>query len=598
MKKYQHQLFLLLLITLVFNLAGKTQTTEKKYDLDFSGVNDCSWGWLSAQSRSKFVYSNFEHGKPALKVSYRAYGMDKAMRFLLLKTILLPGNVKGKKCQVALQAAVPEGKMLTLYITTMDAEERPIVNRQLTFSGSALQKKAVSFTAGNDKAISIGIYYQGDSIPQQVVWLQRIQVTVNGKDIGNSPEYAARKDSTAAAGSLSKSRLVPLTAGNDSTLLPDISDLNNNRLIGLGECTHGSATIRSAAFQFIKNLIVQQRCRLVLLETPMDVTLLWDLYAQGSIGAEYEQQITNDVKMGFGDYALFMDFLRWLRNYNMHTDKPVHILGIDYVIAPQLYLLEYHHALLGSTNGKWYLQQIQDKKYDLIYNHAQADTLLRQKLDQRFFQLYLSYLKSLPVLQPGILMPMPDERDSGMAKQVQMVMETLLHAGEKAVIYAHSSHLTALPTNRFKETYYPLGYYLKQHYGRQYFTVSFQIAAGYYTQDVCSGGGGHSKDTLKPPPVYSFEYAGLATGLPYFYYPSAHIGSGVQAFCRIERGSRFKNWYQFASPQKRFDAFVFIRNSEPLRFVEDMPAFYTGSHIYKRSQAMKAVLKETGITTP
>ena len=596
--KYQKPRYLLPFVFVCFaSLSVKAQTIAEKYDLNFRQIDRNDKLWLSSGFNCDFLIdsTNLDQNRRAFKLYYKpTVPNNKKMSFDWSKTILLPGGIPKKKCEVSIVSKDDIAHNLWFTVTGLDREERETSSKSITISSRLWKAKKISLLPGYVAALRIGIHYDGDSSANQNIWLGEIKIKVNGKDITNESYFSKnKKDSIEAIKGIVKEKMIPLAFGNDSTLLANIKELRNKRIIGLGECSHGSNTIKVASYQFIKNMIVNYNCKLVLLEIPVDATLILDMYVQGKIPNSYQKQIEADRKLSIGGYKNLVDFLNWLKAYNERSVTKVHLFGIDNPSDPQLYLFEYHLALLGKEGGKFYLRKTVERKYGDIIAFAQRDTMFQNRLGKQSFEFYLSILKNETAVMSN-LVEWEKDRDINMSKRVNSLVNIFLKPGEKAAIYAHSGHLNSVEQfddNLKKVT--PLGFYLKNNYGNQYFSISFQIGEGTYTQDK-SPHGQTMVDTLIKPPPYSFEYAGLATGSSYFYYRSKYLNDAILSYCSIARASRNENKFRFSCLKRRFDAYVFIKESTPIKEVELFPAFYAMDYFYLRRKEMQDIARELG----
>lgn len=588
-----HYTFIALIFFSVIPL--KSQTIQKKYDLDFRDVAFCSRSWLSSINCNFLLDStDLYESKPVFKLYYNKLADDKTMHFDLSKLILLPENSQQNKCEVSVFSRDNVNNDCYLKVTAIDKDEKEISSKSIRINSENWKEKTVNISVLNAKAIRISIYYMGDSTISQNVCINGLSIKINGKDIAEQNYFSKRKeDSLKVVKSLDRKHIRPLTVSNDSTLLANINEFKGKKVFGIAESTHGSASIQKASYQFIKNLIVNNNCKLVLLEKGTDRSLLMGLYVLGMVPDSYLLQIIDTQRSSIGGYEQLVDFLKWLRAYNSNLTNKIHLLGMDFQTNPQLYLFEYHLALLGEERGRFYLKKIAKKKYNEVIKFAQTDSVMKNKLDKQNFDFYLSFLKNervAPDFQDNF-----ENRDEAMFKRVQNFMKIYLKAGETVAIYAHSGHLKKIPQSKgFLKNDIPLGYYLRKEFNKQYFSVSFQIAEGKYIQDECSIYGGTIVDSLKNPPPYSFEFAGLSTKVDYFYYRSKNMGDFILSYCNINRTSRYADLYQFSSLKKRFDAYVFIKESKPIQNVERYPSLYLNDSNYKRKQAMENLNKELG----
>ncbi|SDJ04270.1 Erythromycin esterase homolog [Pedobacter sp. ok626] len=573
---------------------SSAQTMREKYDLNFQNVTLCRRAWLSSGNSIFLVdTTNINENKPAFKLYYNSRARDKNMQCNLSRMILLPKVDQPKECEISIISKDNVIHDLYFRLTLFDQNEKEISTKAIRINSKQWEKKSIVLPLAKAKAIRISINYLGDSANDQSIWLDRIAIKIDGNDITSQNYFSKKKeDSLEVVHSLKKRYIVPLAFDNDSTLLKKIGAIRQKKIIGLGESTHGSSSIQLANYQFIKNLILNQNCRLILMEMPMDNTLMMDLYVLGKIPESYQNQIISHLKPSICGYRNLITFLNWLRSYNEHSVTKVHLLGVDNPKYPELYLFEYHLTILGKQKGKFYLKKIADEKYEEILTHAQLDTVLKTKLGYKSYELYLLFLKEVIANQKSNVEPLAN-RDLNMSNKVQNLVKLFLKSDEIAAIYAHSGHITSLPEmDSYLNTDPSLGFYLRKIYKDQYFSISFQIGEGTYSQDECSMNGKIVSDRLLYPPAYSFEYAGLATGLNYFYYPSKYLGDAILSYGKISRGSRYADLYRFSSLKKRFDAYVFIKESKPIEEVESFPIIYNMDFFASRRKAMNDVLNE------
>jgi erythromycin esterase-like protein len=571
-----------------------SQTISQKYDLNFSNIASCNPSWLGFRRNCFFSIDsgNLRIGKPSFKLFYVQLVKGESMQVNLSRIIILPLDVY-KRDEFSIISKDDVDRPFWFSVTGLDKNEQAIGSKLIKINSRSWKENTVKIKLRNVKAVRISISYIGDSSEKQDIWIDRILIRAGGKDITRSNYFSdTMADTLKIIKGIDKKHLIPLAIGNDSTLLSDVKNLKKKRIIGIGECTHGSNTVRNANYQFIKNLIVSDHCRLVLLEMPIDRSLLLNLYIQGKLSPNYSKQIEGDIKCMYADYDLFMRFLDWLKGYNSHTLDKVYLYGIDNPSSfAKLYLFSFHLALQGKVKGQFYLKKVAEEKYDDMLTQARLDTSLRTSLGKQNFECYLSILKNEISLHRSDA-EFVDDRDSNMSIRVNDFINICVKTNEKAAILAHSGHLQNLERpGLFLAKEAPLGFYLRKKYGDQYFSISFQIGQGTFTQDECTGTKTITQ-TLPSPPSFSFEYASLATGLPYFYYPARHLGNAILSTCFITRNSRYADLYKFNSLKKEFDAYVFIKESKPIEKIEYSISGYAIDYFYAKRKAMDSILNE------
>lgn len=513
------------------------------------------------------------------------------MRFNLSKTVILPKNTPQGRCEISVISKDDVNHDFWFMVTGLDENGQVTDSGSIKINSRRWKENSVKIKLGNTKAIRVNMSYEGDSTSRQQVWIDQILIKAGSRNITQSNYFSDNpNDSLKIKKSLNKKYLVPLTTENDSTMLSGIKTLRDKKIIGIGECTHGSNTIKKAEYQFIENLITNHLCKLVLLELSIDKTLCWNLYIQGKIPPNYSKVIQDDLRNNFIDHELFMHFLDWLKNYNMHSVSKVYISGVDNPNpeVKNLYLFNFYLALLGKEKGAYYLKKTADQNYTELTEHSLLDTALQNRLGKKNFECYLSVLRNeMPSHKKAS--PFFGDRDISMLKRVNNLINIFVTPSEKAAIMEHSGHLQNMERSVGDTT---LGFHLRKYYKDKYFSISFQVATGTYTQDECTPGAKTIVDTLKPPPLYSFEYAALATGISYFYYPAKYLGNGFLTYCSIPRGARYDDLYKFSPPKKQFDAYVFIKESKPIEKIEPSLLIYGINYFYTKRMEMDSVLND------
>jgi erythromycin esterase-like protein len=575
---------------------AQAQTLLKRYDLNFQDISSCNKSWLSSGNSSyRIDSSEMNGGKPSFKLFCNKSSRGDSMFCNLSKIVLLPEYGRPRNCEVSVILKGNTARGVGFSVTLFDHNENRIASESIRINTQKWQKNTIGVSLANAKAMRISINYLGDKNIDQAIWIDRIAIAINGEDVSLKDLYSPDSlPKTKVGEGLDKRAIIPLAPNNDSTLLKGINNLRHKRIVGLGESTHGSSNIQSAAYQFIKNLISANNCRLVLLEIPIDKTLLIDQYVLGKLPPSYRDQIVADLRPSAGGYKNLIGFIDWMKAYNAHSANKVHLFGIDNPIYPEMYLFEYYLALLGKKEGRFFLQAIAKNNMEKLLDLAQSDTLLAGKLGSKLFEHHISFLRD-EIVRKKSGIDWQVNRDSNMFQRLQKFERILLGTGETGVVYAHSAHITSRPElDEYLGTPLPLGHYIKESYKDRYFTVSFQTGSGTYTQDECSINSKLITDTLPRPPVYSFEHAGLATGLRYFYYSSKYLGDGILSHADIPRASRYADLYRFSSLKKSFDAYVFIKESTPIEDVEPSSMLYNMDYFSLKRRALERVMEEIG----
>jgi hypothetical protein len=131
-----------------------------------------------------------------------------------------------------------------------------------------------------------------------------------------------------------------------------ISAFKSKKIVGIGESMYGGEEIKLTAFHYIKHLILNGRCKIILIESPTVMSLKWDLYTQGVASDSLLPEILEEVKLGFASSAPYSDFFKWLREYNSCQKNKVRIFGIKGGLLSRTHLRDYFNILQQNSSNK------------------------------------------------------------------------------------------------------------------------------------------------------------------------------------------------------------------------------------------------------
>lgn len=109
-----------------------------------------------------------------------------------------------------------------------------------------------------------------------------------------------------------------------------LSPLMNKKLLALGETVHGTETLGNLAFSLMKERVLHNNCKLLLLELPTEYTLALNRYIKND---KHFEQTYADIEHRLKG-SLFTDsilsFLNWLKAYNAMHNNEVSLYGVDF----------------------------------------------------------------------------------------------------------------------------------------------------------------------------------------------------------------------------------------------------------------------------
>lgn len=571
------RLLCILCLFLLFSLDGEAQKIKDYYDLEFKDFNECNWDWLSNKNNCIIYRDKFESGRTrnnvlCLKSDTRS-ARDLNMGFLLGKSITLP-PIKHRSSTISLDIRNNTDSIVSFAVLGIDDEENIVFNKKIRIKKQPSWKKTIiTCPSEKVKAIKIYIEYKGNADKGQSIYLKNLDIRLDKKSI-----LAMDIDSFNNSNiELNPARITPLDLTDSTHLLNNIKEINGKKIIGLGESAHGSETIADAQFLFLRNLVVQYNCKLILLEIHLDLAMIYDLYVQGLI-SESSETVRAYLMLGV-DRAPTMSFLKWLRKYNAETKRKVHVLGIDNssIGARPIPLMDYHFELLGKEKAYPYLQKLWKNEIGDVEKISENDTNIKMILGTENYAYYRYMLSSMfretKKLSREDIYQRYLTRDSSMALRVAFLDSLFTKPQEKIAILAHVNHLQKI-NELTDQQYTRLGKVLKDKYSTNYYALDFTFGSGKFNQDSCSLTVRLIEDSLKVIPKNSFEYAALKTNQKFFFYPSKYLDNNINSSLNIGRLSQNKNHFEFANLKKRFDGYVFLNKSKAFSTVERVPLGY------------------------
>ncbi|WP_185817025.1 erythromycin esterase family protein [Hymenobacter metallilatus] len=162
------------------------------------------------------------------------------------------------------------------------------------------------------------------------VWVDNVQLLVDGKPYAFPPDPAAPPLPTAAELAWLRQAAVPLrTAQPDAGDTKDLTALGTlvgkAQVIGLGEMTYGSREIAQLRHRLLRYLIEQKGLRTVALEADAAACLALNSYLQTGQGTPRQ------LVQALGTYSSpeTLALIQWLRAYNERATIKVQVWGLE-----------------------------------------------------------------------------------------------------------------------------------------------------------------------------------------------------------------------------------------------------------------------------
>lgn len=335
--------------------------------------------------------------------------------------------------------------------------------------------------------------------------------------------------------------LVSIEPQKLASFTPISQILKTKKIIAIGEAVHGSKTINTARFNFVKSLIKEAGVNNIAMEMGFNTGL----------------KINHFIKTGAGDinsllsqshYFLntsqMLEFILWLREQTKHHKAEISLYGCDIQINTSILndiTLYYKKAEFPLPNPLSILNKIFFNKALFEYKKMSKDgqrsvenavqilaenhkNNKKELITKRGYVAYSYTEKSIEVLSNYLKMlgsgfaQARKMRDSTNAELVKWIAE---FEGEKSKIalLAHNGHLgtynryiprvRTLSTIGFYENYPKellTGHYLKKWYGNSYYFIGTQFKSGAFLGFNPQKGGALSEINVIKPEHNSFNH--------------------------------------------------------------------------------------------
>lgn len=566
-----------------------SQTYSELYDLDFKRTNSVEQCWIkeSVYAVSEIDSTLSVNGKHPMKICYPKLTFDSGestnmgMYMNFYQMLILPEKCNEHSIiKVSINSKSEYLNNIFFKVWGIDQNENIVCRDSIALDSEQWMEQSISFKRNQMKCLYLEIIYHGSQDRKQCLWLDRVTVEVDNEDIRSWKV----DDSLPAVASIKSNCIVHLDSANDSTMLGKAIDVSNKKVVAIAESCSGSQSVKDMNYVLLKNLIQSNRCKVVMLEgLSADMALTTNLYVQNLIEESYGVELEEMLKPTFDDYISRVSFIKWLREYNKKTQHKVHLLGLDQVSGNNFYLHRFFQYALDSIQGYDYLVKVGMEKYRDVCDLVSKDSNLRLKLGDEFYKYVYWLLEeaAVPAVSDSIYRRGFNDddimKDYRMFCKVNHAITCFLKDEEMIAISAHSRHLASgnirneialSELHLYKEK--PLGYYLRDAFGKDFFSISVQIGRGKYTAFAESVTNPRVVKELTENPKNSLEAYLSGANKNVFYYPSKEIPHEVYTLLQITETEMFR---QFCSPRIAFDAYIFIRDSEGLMNILKSP-FY------------------------
>lgn len=573
--------YILFVLSLFSILSVSSQSFVRKYDLDFAGLemggakkNIYGWRWVKSEIHGKWYLDSLNTSETKnrplciIKSDYN-FGEDHSIRFHCSKTIDIP-PLNQSIATVSVRSKSKKEGSLFLRVNTLDKNEDYIYTDSLSLDSRNWTTHKMQFSLKSARFILLEFgYNRGPEDSEQHIWISDLEIRINDELITDLEQLDRLASKKVRAAHLKEKHIMPLFTA-DKDINPQIlknKDIGKAKIIGLGDFSGGTSECDQVFHQLSKDLIKNISCKLLLKDVRATCLLLTDLYVQGIISDKYKDIIERTFIAHKRDYKADMEFVSWLREYNKDQEIKTHFLGVGKMGHSRHFfydMMTYFLALFEYEEYNDYLKYAEQENEKALYELALNDRQLKARIGDENHAILMFYMRC----NQGITEE--DRKEETEEKQVlthiKELSKIVLSKDEKALVFAHSRHLENSGEKQLDGNMkYTAGYYLKKEFEDSYYTISIQAGEGHVLRGYNSYNTSLLKEVLLSPPINSFEYAALqTTKSDCFFYPSKHLNESVYQLQMIYA----YNEYISASLPKRFDAYIFSRQSTPHKNAE------------------------------
>jgi erythromycin esterase len=319
-------------------------------------------------------------------------------------------------------------------------------------------------------------------------------------------------------------QITPITAVRAGSGFADLAPLApvvaSARVVGLGECTHGTHEVFQLKHRLLEYLVTQHGFTTLALEVDYGWGEILNEYIQTGVG----DSLAVHQAAGFHiwDTTEFWDLVEWMRAYNQQHAVKIRYVGID-MQDPTPNLLRLEHFATQRADTVLQRQVRNLRTYYSTSNQASDAT------KQRLVRLADELVQRLQAMAAPAAMQQHAQvlrqraakmdfwgRDQAMAANVAWVLRQ--EPAAKVVVWAHNEHI------RRDDDQLRMGQCLSKQLGPAYVAVGF--ATGHGTASVFNPDGSARALVLAPPLPNSFETWLDQATLPNYFF---HLRSAATA---------------------------------------------------------------------
>ena len=369
--------------------------------------------------------------------------------------------------------------------------------------------------------------------------------------------------------------------------------LENIKIVGYGEDTHGSAEFTLLAKELIKYLSKQHNFNIIILETGFSEGLYLNDYVHGR---------RKDVKKILAEHNStwrykteeFILLMNWIKNYNKTAQTKITIYGseMQYVISDVHRIQNYlsrvgsDYIIKGFEKHLW--QHITEEEKNNYYNSysklkslfTENYKIFKNKTSEKEVQLAYHQIEVLgqfvSTIQQNVYQRKMDLRDLYIAENIEWVLK---HEStkSKALYWAHNVHVGNWISNGIVDV---AGHHLKKRFRNSYYNIATDFGTGdffAFAFDPKKDGGGLQKFSFNTIDSSTFTNCLKTQGKPNAFINLRNakqkqpLKNYLEKPLKIMYGAGSTEWgkkTQTVYIGKAFDAILYINKVSALNFIK------------------------------
>lgn len=553
-------LFFLIFYALSCTAQSKKQIYTDVYNLHFAMQPDSSvvYPWRENAAFSNYsipVYLQDSGRKLFAKKFIKGFPFSNQLRTEYEQRILLPSD----EIERAVVEFEGKGQNIELVSITLDAigeEENVLFSDTLKFiPDTVLNSVTKSIELRNAELLNIRIFAEGKIEKDAYIAFSKLNILIDGKPIDTFPFRILP--------SLVENNIHSYTAIDiDGKIeLERISEINNKKIIALGESIHGNSSVKNLVYQLILQSVERLNCKLILLEMPIEKSFAYNRFI-------HDKNYVLDTTLFIDDATRnFLSRLQIL-NADKTEESKVNLYGMDYnsihsstqssAIDIFDFVTELNKELrIPEVDQFSLLLMKEDSSHAINFLDAHRNEISKL-LTIEEIECMLHVLKiSKEMGKDGIARFI--SRDSVMFLNTKFLIDKFAKSEDlKTIIYGHAVHIN--PVSTFPAVpCAPFGEYMHKEYADNYSPLLFLIGNG---KSIAYDERFNRKDNLLSNPLKnSIEYSLNFIDEAVFYLPLS-INFNKLTLSRFKGSHHITQEFYPFNLYQRYKGVFFIKNSE------------------------------------